>query len=192
MAESPYANDELPEDDGVLEPDASLETDDLSQDPLDAGLAVPDGWSPAEQFGAHRPTSAPVSHWTGACRKKNPRPAQAAGRTRTRPGPSAAPPSPGPGAWSPTTRAGGRGPSPTSWPRTSASTLMRPALRRRRYTWSPKRGRTRRGSFRLFSRHAPPPPSWPGRPHACRCIRILACAWSSVAARPAVCQPRER
>jgi hypothetical protein len=52
MPESPYANDELPEDDGVLEPDESLETDDLSQDPLDAGLAVPDRWSPAEQFGS--------------------------------------------------------------------------------------------------------------------------------------------
>jgi hypothetical protein len=54
MAELPYADEELPEDDGVLQPDESLETDDLSQDPLDTGLAVPDGWSPAEQFGTTR------------------------------------------------------------------------------------------------------------------------------------------
>jgi hypothetical protein len=54
MAELPYANEELPEDDGVLDPDESLETDDLSQDPLDTGLVVPDGWSPAEQFGSTR------------------------------------------------------------------------------------------------------------------------------------------
>ena len=45
------SDEQLTEDDGVLEPDESLETDDLSQDPLDTGLAVPDKWSVAEQFG---------------------------------------------------------------------------------------------------------------------------------------------
>jgi len=51
MSELPYETEALPEDDGVLEPDDSLETDDLSQDPLDTGLAVPDKWSVAERFG---------------------------------------------------------------------------------------------------------------------------------------------
>lgn len=52
MSELPYETEALPEDDGVLGPDDSLETDDLSRDPLDTGLAVPDKWSVAERFGS--------------------------------------------------------------------------------------------------------------------------------------------
>jgi hypothetical protein len=51
MSETQYDRDELPDDDGVLEPSDSLETDDLSRDPLDTGLAAPDRWSVAEQYG---------------------------------------------------------------------------------------------------------------------------------------------
>lgn len=42
---------ELPEDDGVLEPSDSLDTDVLDTDPLDAGIVPPDRWSVAESFG---------------------------------------------------------------------------------------------------------------------------------------------
>jgi hypothetical protein len=52
MSEQLYDSDELPEDDGVLEPSDSLETDDLSEDPLDTGLLPPDRWSAAERFGS--------------------------------------------------------------------------------------------------------------------------------------------
>ncbi|MFF0744655.1 hypothetical protein ACFYVL_30070 [Streptomyces sp. NPDC004111] len=40
-----------PEDDGVLDAEDTLVTDDLSYDPLDNGIAPPDHWSPAESFG---------------------------------------------------------------------------------------------------------------------------------------------
>lgn len=43
--------EDLPEDDGVLEPADSLETDDLDADPLDAGIVPPDQWSVAESYG---------------------------------------------------------------------------------------------------------------------------------------------
>ncbi|MET9514550.1 hypothetical protein [Streptomyces sp. NPDC002994] len=48
-----------PEDDGVLDAQDTLESDDLEYDPLDAGIAPPEHWSPAEFFGntaeeAHR------------------------------------------------------------------------------------------------------------------------------------------
>lgn len=39
------------EDSGVLEPDESLEGDDLERDPLDSGIIPPDRWSPGESFG---------------------------------------------------------------------------------------------------------------------------------------------
>ncbi|GAA2945230.1 hypothetical protein [Streptomyces enissocaesilis] len=40
-----------PEDDGVLDAQDTLESDDLEYDPLDAGIAPPEHWSPAEFFG---------------------------------------------------------------------------------------------------------------------------------------------
>ncbi|NGO70214.1 DUF5709 domain-containing protein [Streptomyces boncukensis] len=39
------------EDDGVLEPADSLETDQLDADPLDTGIVPPDHWSRAEFYG---------------------------------------------------------------------------------------------------------------------------------------------
>jgi Family of unknown function (DUF5709) len=51
MSEQPNEAIDLPEDDGVLEPSDSLETDDLSMDPLDTGVLPPDRWSPAERYG---------------------------------------------------------------------------------------------------------------------------------------------
>ncbi|MEU8888503.1 hypothetical protein [Streptomyces sp. NPDC048442] len=41
----------LPEDDGVLDAQDTLISDDLDYDPLDAGIDPPDRWSPAESFG---------------------------------------------------------------------------------------------------------------------------------------------
>ncbi|MGR8012084.1 hypothetical protein [Streptomyces hypolithicus] len=48
-----------PEDDGVLDAQDTLESDNLDYDPLDAGITPPEQWSPAESFGntaqeAHR------------------------------------------------------------------------------------------------------------------------------------------
>ncbi|MFI5804721.1 hypothetical protein [Streptomyces sp. NPDC051561] len=49
----------LPEDDGVLDAQDTLITDNLDYDPLDSGIDPPNRWSPAESFGttaeeAHR------------------------------------------------------------------------------------------------------------------------------------------
>lgn len=41
----------MPEDDGVLQPGDSLETDDLSSDPLDTGLSPPERHPASERFG---------------------------------------------------------------------------------------------------------------------------------------------
>lgn len=40
-----------PEDDGVLDAQDTLESDDLDYDPLEAGISPPDHWSPAESYG---------------------------------------------------------------------------------------------------------------------------------------------
>ncbi|MFG3259581.1 DUF5709 domain-containing protein [Streptomyces sp. NPDC048172] len=45
------ADIEPAEDDGVLEPADSLETDRLDADPLDTGILPADRWSPAEYYG---------------------------------------------------------------------------------------------------------------------------------------------
>jgi len=42
---------DTPGDDGVLGPEDTLTTDDLSYDPLDTGILPPDRWSPAEKYG---------------------------------------------------------------------------------------------------------------------------------------------
>lgn len=44
-------DDELPEDDGVLEPGDSLETDDLDYDPLDTGISPPERRPASERYG---------------------------------------------------------------------------------------------------------------------------------------------
>lgn len=54
MSETPSAQpvpEDLPEDDGVLQPSDSLETDDLSADPLDVGVSPPERRPAAERFG---------------------------------------------------------------------------------------------------------------------------------------------
>jgi hypothetical protein len=43
--------DELPEDDGVLDPADSLETDDLASDPLDTGVVASDRAPASERYG---------------------------------------------------------------------------------------------------------------------------------------------
>jgi hypothetical protein len=43
--------DELPEDDGVIEPGDSLETDDLDYDPLDTGISPPERRPASERYG---------------------------------------------------------------------------------------------------------------------------------------------
>jgi hypothetical protein len=151
MPESPYANDELPEGDGVLEPDESLETDDLSQDPLDTGLAVPDRWSPAEQFGSTRSDERAGESLDRRLAEEEPDTGAGGRQDPDAPWPVGSAPEPRTGRLV----AGDEGGGPTSWPVTSDSTRMRPAPSRRRYTWSPRRGRTRRGSLRPFSRRAP-------------------------------------
>jgi hypothetical protein len=42
---------DVPEDDGVLQPEDSLETDDLSADPLDTGISPPERHPNSERFG---------------------------------------------------------------------------------------------------------------------------------------------
>jgi hypothetical protein len=49
MADREYGFDD--EDDGVLEPSDSLETDDLASDPLDTGIDAGDGYRGATRFG---------------------------------------------------------------------------------------------------------------------------------------------
>jgi hypothetical protein len=44
-------DDELPEDDGVLDPADSLETDDLDYDPLDTGISPPERRPASERYG---------------------------------------------------------------------------------------------------------------------------------------------
>ena len=43
--------DEVPEDEGVLQPDETLETDDLDEDPLDTGISPPERHPKSEGFG---------------------------------------------------------------------------------------------------------------------------------------------
>jgi hypothetical protein len=42
---------DVPEDEGVLQPEDSLETDDLSADPLDTGISPPERHPYSERFG---------------------------------------------------------------------------------------------------------------------------------------------
>jgi hypothetical protein len=49
--ERPDESEDLPEDDGVLDPDDTLETDDLSADPLDTGISPPDRHPASERYG---------------------------------------------------------------------------------------------------------------------------------------------
>jgi Family of unknown function (DUF5709) len=54
MSAGPHDPEERPEDDeddGVLQPADTLETDDLSDDPLDTGVIPPDKWSSGERYG---------------------------------------------------------------------------------------------------------------------------------------------
>lgn len=51
MSDGPYETGAEPEDDGVLQPADTLETDDLADDPLDTGVIPPDNWSPGERYG---------------------------------------------------------------------------------------------------------------------------------------------
>jgi hypothetical protein len=46
---------DTPEDDGVLEPDDTLETDDLSDDPLDTGIEPPDRYGASNWYGITEP-----------------------------------------------------------------------------------------------------------------------------------------
>ena len=43
--------EEIPEDEGVLQPDETLETDDLDEDPLDTGISPPERHPKSEGFG---------------------------------------------------------------------------------------------------------------------------------------------
>jgi hypothetical protein len=47
----PVQPEDIPEDDGVLDPGDSLETDDLSADPLDTGISPPERHPASERFG---------------------------------------------------------------------------------------------------------------------------------------------
>jgi hypothetical protein len=49
--EQPAQSPDLPEDDGVLQPGDSLESDDLSADPLDAGISPPEREPASERHG---------------------------------------------------------------------------------------------------------------------------------------------
>lgn len=49
--ESPIQSQDVPEDDGVLQPSDSLETDDLADDPLDTGISPPERRPASEKYG---------------------------------------------------------------------------------------------------------------------------------------------
>lgn len=51
MTEQTPEFEDLPEDDGILDPADSLETDDLAYDPLDTGIIAPDRRPASERYG---------------------------------------------------------------------------------------------------------------------------------------------
>jgi hypothetical protein len=77
MSEQPEQDRELPEDDGVLEPADSLETDDLSRDPLDTGLIAPDRPSAPWQFGGIPGDAAEVESFDRRLAEEQPDPGAA-------------------------------------------------------------------------------------------------------------------
>jgi hypothetical protein len=50
-SETPIQSQDLPEDDGILQPGDSLETDDLAADPLDTGISPPERRPASEKYG---------------------------------------------------------------------------------------------------------------------------------------------
>jgi hypothetical protein len=50
-SETPLQSQDLPEDDGILQPGDSLETDDLAADPLDTGISPPERRPASEKYG---------------------------------------------------------------------------------------------------------------------------------------------
>jgi hypothetical protein len=50
-SENPIQSQDVPEDDGILQPGDSLETDDLSADPLDTGISPPERKPASEKHG---------------------------------------------------------------------------------------------------------------------------------------------
>jgi len=50
-SESPIQSQDIPEDDGILQPGDSLETDDLAADPLDTGISPPERRPASEKYG---------------------------------------------------------------------------------------------------------------------------------------------
>ncbi|MBS2961428.1 hypothetical protein KGA66_00120 [Actinocrinis puniceicyclus] len=51
QSENPIEPQDVPEDDGVLQPGDSLETDDLASDPLDTGISPPERRPASERYG---------------------------------------------------------------------------------------------------------------------------------------------
>lgn len=49
--ERPIQSQDVPEDDGILQPGDSLETDDLATDPLDTGVSPPERKPASEKYG---------------------------------------------------------------------------------------------------------------------------------------------
>ena len=50
-SENPIQPQDVPEDDGILQPGDSLETDDLAADPLDTGISPPERRPASEKYG---------------------------------------------------------------------------------------------------------------------------------------------
>ncbi|HWG26160.1 DUF5709 domain-containing protein [Actinospica sp.] len=51
VADHEQETQDVPEDEGVLQPADTLETDDLSEDPLDTGISPPERHPASERFG---------------------------------------------------------------------------------------------------------------------------------------------
>lgn len=130
------------EDDGVLDASDTLD-DDRVGDPLDTGIIAEDHWTAANRFGTtpaeERAGESLEQHLAQEVPDVDPyaeggddEDELTAGGTRRRRAPAVS---------SPTTRASARTTRPSRWRGTPASTLVPPARRKRRSTWS----RTRTG-----------------------------------------------
>lgn len=106
------------EDDGVLQPADSLESDRLGDDPLDTGLTTSGGYRGATAYGTTPAEGNQGESLDQLLAAEEPDEPPDAVDDRWSDGPR-----PGPGGWCPART--------TRWPRTSAGTAGRPAPRRR-------------------------------------------------------------
>ena len=124
-------DDEPAEDDGVLDPSDSLETDDLGADVLDTGVDAGEGYRGATRFGTTLDEERRGESLDQLLAEEEPDVTPTtSGPTRTTRATTTARPSRGPAAWWRPTKAPTATRRRTRWPPTSASTVAGPQPRR--------------------------------------------------------------